>query len=99
MVNDRLARNWETDMKFSKLVLAIAMLGIAAATYTTAQGIRQTTSNVSKAKTSSKVEKNAESQDYEWRCGGGGAFVSAVRDSRMCNSCSSKSSKVEPTQQ
>ena len=63
-------------MKFSKLVLAIAMLGIAAAPYTTAQGIRQTTSNVSKAKTSSKVEKNAEPQYYELRCRGGGALVS-----------------------
>ena len=58
-------------MKFLKLVLTMAMLGIAAATYTTAQGIRQTTSNVSKAKTSSKVEKNAEPQYYELRCRGG----------------------------
>ena len=57
-------------MKFLKLVLTMAMLSIAA-TYTTAQGIKQTTSNVSKAKTSSKVEKNAEPQYYELRCRGG----------------------------
>src|ERR1700694_1182582 len=58
-------------MKFLKLALTMAMLWIAAATYANAQGIRQTTSNVSKAKTSSKVEKNAEPQYYELRCRGG----------------------------
>jgi hypothetical protein len=58
-------------MKFLKLVLTISMLWIAAASYTNAQAIRQTTSNVNKAKTSSSAEKKAEPQYYELRCRGG----------------------------
>jgi hypothetical protein len=58
-------------MKFLKLVLTMAMLGIAAATYATAQVKRQTTSDVNKAKTSSPVNNDTAPQYYELRCRGG----------------------------
>jgi hypothetical protein len=64
-------------MKFFKLALTMAMLWIAAATYTNAQVIKQKTSNVNKAKTSSNVEKDTTAPEYyELRCRGGGAVVS-----------------------
>ena len=58
-------------MKFLKLALALAILCTAAAAYITAQVVKQSTSNVNKAKTSSRVEKSAEPQYYELRCRGG----------------------------
>lgn len=63
-------------MKFLKLVLTLALLWAAAAIYTTAQVVKQSTSNVNKAKTSSSVEKNAEPQYYELRCRGGVTYQS-----------------------
>ncbi len=57
-------------MKFLKLALMMTMLGIAAATYATAQVVNQSTS-VSKTKISSSVEKNAGPKYYELRCRGG----------------------------
>jgi len=62
-------------MKFLKLALTMAMLWIAAATYTTAQVVNQSTS-VSKTKISSSVDKNAEPQYYELRCRGGVTYDS-----------------------
>jgi len=62
-------------MKFMKLALTMAMLGIAAATYATAQVLNQSTS-VSKPKISSSVEKSAEPQHYELRCRGGVTYHS-----------------------
>ena len=63
-------------MKFFKLALILAMLWTAAATYTTAQVVRQTSSNVNKTKTSSSVEKDTTAPEYyELRCRGGGAVV------------------------
>lgn len=50
-------------MKFLKLALTMTMLGLAAATYTNAQVIRQTTSDVNKAKSAPPY--------YELRCRGG----------------------------
>ena len=66
-------------MKFLKLALTMAMLGIAAATYTTAQVVNQSTS-VSKTKISSSVEKNAESQYFELRCRGGVTYYRGNTD-------------------
>jgi hypothetical protein len=62
-------------MKFLKLALTVAMLGIAAAPYTNAQVVNQSTS-VSKTKISSSVEKKAEPQYYELRCRGGVTYQS-----------------------
>jgi hypothetical protein len=58
-------------MKFLKLALTLAMLWTATEIYTTAQVVKQSNSSVSKAKTSSSVEKKAEPQYYELRCRGG----------------------------
>ncbi len=66
-------------MKFFKLALTMAMLGMAAATYTTAQVVNQSTS-VSKTKISSSVEKNAGPQYYELRCRGGVAYYRGNTD-------------------
>jgi hypothetical protein len=62
-------------MKFLKLALTMAMLGIAAETYTTAQVVNQSTS-LSKTKTSSSVQKSAEPQYYELRRRGGVTYQS-----------------------
>src|SRR6266404_4360368 len=72
-------RTWESEMKFLKLALTIAMLGSAAATNTAAQVVNQTTS-VSKTKISSSVEKNAEQQYYELRCRGGVTYYRGNTD-------------------
>jgi hypothetical protein len=58
-------------MKFLKLALTMAMLLIAAAPYAKAQAIRQSTSDVNKAKTSSPVNSDTTPQYYELRCRGG----------------------------
>jgi hypothetical protein len=62
-------------MKLLKFAPTVALLHAAAATYTAAQ-VRQTTSNVNKAKTSSSEEKDTTAPQYhELRCRGGGAVV------------------------
>jgi hypothetical protein len=62
------------EMKFLKLALTLAMLWTAPATCTTAQVVKQSTSNVNnvnKAKTSSPVANDPAPQYYELRCRGG----------------------------
>ncbi len=59
-------------MKLLRFALTVAILYSAAAPYTTAQVVNQSTSAVNKAKTSSSVEKDTTApQYYELRCRGG----------------------------